>query len=114
MLYQLMGNKFLAKMSPKMMIELLRELDASDAQNNDVVGTGKVMADTQTGNGEASESEPLNTQTNEGWTASDLARSAEFWRIGAKVAKRLNLKSSSPHLLVNGRVSLAMGKLSDD
>lgn len=95
LLYQLMANKFMSKIEPRLMKELLREIDAAKANEN-VVDTGNVT--------EGSDGAAVDTEE-EGWSSPDLARAAEFWKVGAKVAKRLNLKSDGAHLLVNGRVS---------
>ena len=35
----------------------------------------------------------------------DEEATAEFWRVGAKIAAALDLRTALPHLLINGRVS---------
>lgn len=98
MLYQLMANQFLSKLSPPLLAQIMGELDkAGPLGDEKVVAEGEVKADSEEG------AEP-STETQDGWSEPDLARGSEFWRYGTKVAKRLNLKGTRPHLLVNGRV----------
>ena len=54
------------------------------------------------------ENTPLHAFSAAGWGSKDTAASADFWAgIGKHFRKELEVKSSLPHLLINGRVSPA-------
>lgn len=85
---------------------LLDMMDEVASIRDNLVDLGKVQPEAM----DASTSDwdvepPLNAFTAGGWASPDIALAAEFWeRIGPKVAERLGLKSSKPHILANGRV----------
>jgi hypothetical protein len=58
------------------------------------------------------ENTPLHAFSAAGWGAKDTAAAAEFWAgIGKHFGRELELRSSLPHLLINGRVSVNDGDL---
>jgi len=55
----------------------------------------------------AFENTPLHAFSAAGWGSKDTAAAADFWaQIGQSFGAALELKSSLPHLLINGRVSI--------
>ncbi|KAL1411228.1 killer toxin resistant protein [Vanrija albida] len=100
LLYQLMSNTKLNEVTPEAFAELLKELDAI---KGNVDEDGKIVADGLEGDS-AEEGAPLNSFTSSGWSVTDHAAAAEFWKLGTSVATHLKLQSSQPHILINGRL----------
>jgi UDP-glucose:glycoprotein glucosyltransferase len=100
LIYQLLEERALSEMNPA---EFLAILDEIDTKGN-LVDVGEITADSE--NESSAGDVPLNSFTYSGWTAGDVANAPKFWHIGSIAAERLKLKSSKPHILVNGRVSL--------
>lgn len=49
---------------------------------------------------------PLHAFSSAGWGVNEVAEADRFWTsVGSGVKQKLKLRSASPHLLVNGRVS---------
>jgi len=100
MIHQLVSRNLLHTISAQDLASLIDELDLTP---NELDPAGKIIPDTAQkvlGNPDS----PLNA-FNPGWDTADIALAAEFWSVGSLVAEKLGLRSTAPHLLINGRVS---------
>lgn len=96
LLFQLSVKNDESKVTAESLLDMMDEV----AQLRDsIVDVGEIRAQAN------AEGAPLNSFTPDGWSSPDVALAAEFWvKIGPSVAEKLGLKSSKPHILVNGRV----------
>jgi hypothetical protein len=100
-LYQLITTSTLSQVDPREMIQMVKSVqDGSSNLDTD----GRIWSVAAPG---LMVGGPLHALTLAGWSAADVAASGEFWRAGAVVAQRLGLRSTLPHILVNGRVGYA-------
>nr|XP_018263998.1 UDP-glucose:glycoprotein glucosyltransferase [Kwoniella dejecticola CBS 10117]OBR86156.1 UDP-glucose:glycoprotein glucosyltransferase [Kwoniella dejecticola CBS 10117] len=119
-LYQLHAASLLSKATPQEIFELLESLDRSNDHVDRLVipaASDEEYVETKT-DGETCVTFKLNDEQTKqymdhhpllkaalsGATELDIAASAEFWKVGGEIAKKLGLKDGSPHLLVNGRL----------
>ena len=95
LIHQLLSRSALALTSPGDLLSLIRDLDSAHNTRG---------PDGKDGTQQVLKSSPLHSFTSEGWSIADTAAAAEFWKMGLSVAEALGLRSTKPHLLVNGRV----------
>ncbi|KAK8869940.1 hypothetical protein IAR55_000508 [Kwoniella newhampshirensis] len=101
MIYQLLDQSSLSTARPSDLLDLFGEVDlTSEMSGSQDEITTQSSEDPQ----RSHESQPLNGMTFDGWTTSTVAASAEFWKVGSKIADELGLEDGRPHLLVNGRL----------
>nr|XP_019013386.1 UDP-glucose:glycoprotein glucosyltransferase [Kwoniella pini CBS 10737]OCF52167.1 UDP-glucose:glycoprotein glucosyltransferase [Kwoniella pini CBS 10737] len=123
-LYQLHAASLLSTTSAKDLSELLESLDRSDDNldrlkiTNDCEGNcvdidleinkdgeSRIISVTDDAQKyQSSERHPLLNTVLSGITEIDIAASAEFWKVGSDIAKKMGLRDGKPHLLVNGRL----------
>ncbi|WWD15785.1 hypothetical protein CI109_100209 [Kwoniella shandongensis] len=116
-IYQLYNTSALSNASPQHLLELFSEVaspsDASNLEDQPCFKEGLSEEEGRTclteklSPEEAEkwyEEKPLRGLTFGGWVTGDVAASAQFWKVGSKVANKMSLKDGSPHLLVNGRL----------
>lgn len=102
LLYILYMESSLHTIHPSQLQALIKEFStAKDNLDTD----GNILSEESQ---KAFENTPLHAFSAAGWGVGDTAAAAQFWsNIGKSFAKELELKSSLPHLLINGRVSAA-------
>lgn len=101
LIFQLIQSDALSKIKPD---EFLAILDEISSKGN-LVDVGQITADSESDSESSSGTPPpLNSFSYAGWTVSDANKAPDFWRIGNVVADRLKLRSTAPHVLINGRL----------
>lgn len=105
-LYQLLSASVMQNLPPSDLLGLVTEKIAQDADVVNLAQDGRIFAQSDQ---KVFEGGPLHALTSSGWSVTDTAAAAEFWRVGAEIAKSLGIKEGQTHLLVNGRVSNLRG-----
>lgn len=87
----------MAMTGPLDLSDLIKQLDA---KKDNMDSGGAVLPD----HAQQAFAANLDALTSSGWSDSAIAAADEFWRTGTAIAAKLGLRSSVPHLLVNGRL----------
>lgn len=100
LIYKLLMESGLHMLSPDHFRTILPELTAMK-DNLDTDGhilsaqAQRVFGDT-----------PLHAFSSSGWGVAETSEASQFWEsVGSDIVKKLKLRSASPHLVMNGRVS---------
>ena len=105
LIYQLVIESTLHSIHPSELQSVLREFDQiKDNLDRD----GEISSSESL---ESSGTSPLHVFSTSGWSIAETAAAADFWStVGGAFKRHLNLGSSLPYLLINGRVSDKMRK----
>lgn len=106
-LYQLLSASSLQTLAPSDLLSLVEEVIAQGDSVDNLDQHGRILSENPQ---RVLEGTPLHALTSSGWSATDTAAAAEFWRVGTDVAESLSIKSGQTHVLVNGRVSHVLPK----
>lgn len=106
-LYQLLSTSALQTLSSNNLsvLALIEEIVLSGHNTDNLDSDGRIVSEKAQN---VFEGTPLHALTSSGWSTTDLAAAAEFWRVGTDIARSLGIKEGQTHILVNGRVGFAL------
>ncbi|EIW69539.1 hypothetical protein TREMEDRAFT_44060 [Tremella mesenterica DSM 1558] len=85
LIYKLMSSSILNEVQPSQLLDVIQSLEKGDSV-------------------EWKEGTPLHAFSSSGWSAADDIAAARFWEVGSTIGAELKIRSSHPHLLINGRL----------
>ena len=105
LLYQLYMQSALHALKPSDLLDLFHEYD--NVKDN-LDADGNIQMD---GSQRVFEGSALNAFSFAGWGTADTAAAASFWLdVGGSLGEEMGIQSSSPYILMNGRVSCILPK----
>lgn len=111
-LYQLLSTSVLQTMRPDAvsLMALVEEILVPDESGDNLDSDGHILFRKAQNPFEGT---PLHALTASGWSTTDTAAAAEFWRVGTDIAESLGIKEGQTQILVNGRVSYTTRSVED-